>query len=61
MEPLEALEKLARQSELVRADISDQDTGWYYQFAAAIIDAERAIMNAHNDAIAKAKHNQAIG
>lgn len=44
--PIEALKALYDTADLVRADITDQDTGWYYQFIAAIEKASRAIREA---------------
>jgi hypothetical protein len=35
-EILEVLKRLHKYAELVEKDICDQDTGWYYQFGAAI-------------------------
>ena len=43
---LEALEDLARAAELVLGDITDQDTGWYYQLSGRIQDARKAIAKA---------------
>ena len=42
----EALEDLARAAELVLGDITDQDTGWYYQLLGRIQDARKAIAKA---------------
>lgn len=39
----EALEDLIRAAELVAGDITDQDTGWYYQLQGRIQDGLKAI------------------
>ena len=37
------MKNLVAQAEKVLADIDDQDTGWYYQFQAAVQKARKAI------------------
>lgn len=39
----EALEDLIRAAELVTGDITDQDTGWYYQLQGRIQDGLKAL------------------
>lgn len=43
---LKALIKLEDYATRVEADLCDQDTGWYYQFGAAIEKARTAIQEA---------------
>jgi hypothetical protein len=45
-ELLEALEKIADTASLVRGEINDQDTGWYYHLVTDIQKAMKAINKA---------------
>lgn len=45
-ELLEALKSLADCGDKVVQELCDQDTGWYYQFKAALSKAEQTIVNA---------------
>lgn len=46
---LKAARNLMEYSRAVESDISDRDTGWYYQFKAAIEGVNRAILTYEGD------------